>query len=164
MIDTNTIYHHPQDLIELRHNQWVPRREETAPKTISQVHADALAKDIEEKFNLTVPAAPRSVFRMQKNVFYVRRRRRRSTLNIFQPMLNKMNTLRFFFDNCVFRAVPDYNQTPVLDGAKTTAEDRKKEAEGKEEKKEGGKKKGKKKKKTKATQPTAGATNSAVVA
>eukprot|EP01114_Cavostelium_apophysatum_P024383 TRINITY_DN952_c0_g1_i5.p1 TRINITY_DN952_c0_g1~~TRINITY_DN952_c0_g1_i5.p1 ORF type:complete len:569 (+),score=150.18 TRINITY_DN952_c0_g1_i5:161-1867(+) len=45
-----------QNLIELRENNWIPRREENAPKKISEVHADALQKAYEEEYNLNQPA------------------------------------------------------------------------------------------------------------
>jgi len=41
-----------QDLLELRNNVWIPRREENTPKTIGEVHADALAKQFQEELDL----------------------------------------------------------------------------------------------------------------
>eukprot|EP01116_Phalansterium_solitarium_P010922 TRINITY_DN26518_c0_g1_i1.p1 TRINITY_DN26518_c0_g1~~TRINITY_DN26518_c0_g1_i1.p1 ORF type:complete len:790 (-),score=302.62 TRINITY_DN26518_c0_g1_i1:146-2515(-) len=37
-----------KDVIELRSRQWVPRRDENAPKTIEEVHLEALRKDLED--------------------------------------------------------------------------------------------------------------------
>jgi len=42
-----------QNLQELRLNNWTPRREENAPKKISEVHADALQKAYKEEFSLS---------------------------------------------------------------------------------------------------------------
>jgi len=42
-----------QNLEELRSNNWTPRREENAPKKISEVHADALQKAYEEEYSLS---------------------------------------------------------------------------------------------------------------
>lgn len=39
-----------RDLIDLRRGHWIPRREESGPKTISEVHNEAFAHDLEEKF------------------------------------------------------------------------------------------------------------------
>lgn len=36
-------------VMELRQNKWVPRREENAPKKISEIHADALQKQLAEE-------------------------------------------------------------------------------------------------------------------
>jgi len=38
-----------QDVLELRSNEWVPRREENAPKKIAEVHADAMAKQFADE-------------------------------------------------------------------------------------------------------------------
>lgn len=44
-----------QDLLELRANQWVPRREENVPKTLQEVHNEALIKQYEDEMNITKP-------------------------------------------------------------------------------------------------------------
>jgi len=41
-----------QDLLDLRSNNWIPRREESTPKTIGEVHAEALAKQFQEELDL----------------------------------------------------------------------------------------------------------------
>jgi len=38
-----------QDLLDLRSNNWIPRREENTPKTFGEVHAEALAKQIQDE-------------------------------------------------------------------------------------------------------------------
>jgi len=43
-----------QALLELRSSTWKPRREENAPKKISEVHADAMQRAFEEEYNLSV--------------------------------------------------------------------------------------------------------------
>jgi len=41
-----------KDLLELRKNNWIPRREENNPKTIGEVHAEALAKQFQDELDL----------------------------------------------------------------------------------------------------------------
>jgi len=48
-----------QDLLELRLCNWVPRHAENTPKTISEVHADAIAKEYEDSLP-NVPTIPRA--------------------------------------------------------------------------------------------------------
>jgi hypothetical protein len=46
-----------QDLAELRKNNWVPRREENTPKTIGEVHAEALARQFQDEVDLSSSSA-----------------------------------------------------------------------------------------------------------
>ena len=47
-----------QDVIELRANKWVPRRDENAPKTIDQIQKEA-ERDAIESANFLANATPR---------------------------------------------------------------------------------------------------------
>jgi len=49
-----------QDLLELRANHWVPRREENVPKTLQEVHNEALIKDYEDEMQIVRPVVPRN--------------------------------------------------------------------------------------------------------
>lgn len=42
----------------MRKNYWIPRREENIPKTISEVHAEAAAKDFESELYTMTPIPP----------------------------------------------------------------------------------------------------------
>lgn len=44
-----------QDVIELRHNKWVPRREDNNPKTIEQINKEAERESMEQAMALSQP-------------------------------------------------------------------------------------------------------------
>lgn len=44
-----------QDVIELRHNKWVPRREDNNPKTIEQINKEAERESMEQAMALNQP-------------------------------------------------------------------------------------------------------------
>jgi len=50
-----------QDLLELRTNNWTPRREENVPKTLQEVHHEAMIKQYEDELNITKPSVPRTI-------------------------------------------------------------------------------------------------------
>jgi len=55
-----------QDLLELRRNNWIPRREENTPKTIGEVQAEALAKQFQDEINLTTKPTSSQEIKTQK--------------------------------------------------------------------------------------------------
>jgi len=50
-----------QAVLELRQNNWIPRREENAPKKISEVHADAIQQQYVDELNLAQPVEQQKV-------------------------------------------------------------------------------------------------------
>jgi len=75
-----------KDLVELRRSNWVPRREENTPKTIGEVSAEALAKQLQDEIDLTetkVPLVPEIKVQKQsqivdKNVGTTKRKQKKS--------------------------------------------------------------------------------------
>lgn len=64
-----------QDVIELRHNKWVPRREDNNPKTIDQITKEAEREVLETNIALSQPPP-----RMQRNDRPDDRKKRKSTM------------------------------------------------------------------------------------
>jgi len=82
-----------ESIIELRRNNWIPRREEQGPKKLSEIHAEAMQKEWETEFGLIPPTAssspkfnapisshivePKVIAQPQKNTLNLRNRKER---------------------------------------------------------------------------------------
>ena len=56
-----------QDVVDLRDNGWVPRREDNNPKTIAQIHKEASSKP--KKAQLRILMDKQQVKKMQRGKF-----------------------------------------------------------------------------------------------
>ena len=64
-----------QDVIDLRKNAWVKRREDAGPKTIDQIHKEAQSEEIKQKIaNMREPPPSRKSEdrSSQRRYFYLR--------------------------------------------------------------------------------------------
>ena len=59
-----------QDVVDLRENNWVPRRDDSGPKTIDQIHKEAKLQEQQIELNLQKAARAKRLGGIE-NVYFV---------------------------------------------------------------------------------------------